>query len=94
MQKMKQLLLTALLLQSLSICGQGFTNPVLPGFHADPSVCRAGDDFYLVNSTFQYFPGVPVFHSKDLVNWEQIGNCLTRPTQVDLKGTDGNSGIT
>ena len=71
----------------------GFKNPVLPGFHADPSVCRAGDDFYLVNSTFQYFPGVPVFHSKDLVNWEQVGNCLTRPSQVDLKGTDGNSGI-
>lgn len=72
---------------------QGFRNPVLPGFHADPSVCRAGDDFYLVNSTFQYFPGVPVFHSKDLVNWEQVGNCLTRPSQVDLKGTDGNNGI-
>ena len=72
---------------------QGYSNPVLPGFHADPSVCRAGNDFYLVNSTFQYFPGVPVFHSKDLVNWEQIGNCLTRPSQVDLKGTDGNSGI-
>ncbi len=72
---------------------EGFKNPVLPGFHADPSVCRAGDDFYLVNSTFQYFPGVPVFHSKDLVNWEQVGNCLTRPFQVDLKGTDGNSGI-
>ena len=63
---------------------QGFKNPVLPGFHADPSVCRAGDDFYLVNSTFQYFPGVPVFHSKDLVNWEQVGNCLSRPSQVDL----------
>ena len=72
---------------------QGFKNPVLPGFHADPSVCRVGDDFYLVNSTFQYFPGVPVFHSKDLVNWKQIGNCLTRPSQVDLKETDGNSGI-
>ncbi len=72
---------------------QGFKNPVLPGFHADPSVCRVGDDFYLVNSTFQYFPGVPVFHSKDLVNWEQIGNCLTRPSQIDLKETDGNSGI-
>lgn len=72
---------------------QDYRNPVLPGFHADPSVCRAGDDFYLVNSTFQYFPGVPVFHSKDLVNWEQVGNCLTRPSQVDLKGTDGNSGI-
>ena len=72
---------------------QGFRNPVLPGFHADPSVCRAGDDFYLVNSTFQYFPGVPVFHSKDLIHWEQVGNCLTRPSQVDLTGTDGNSGI-
>ena len=72
---------------------QGFKNPVLPGFHADPSVCRAGDNFYLVNSTFQYFPGVPVFHSKDLIHWEQVGNCLTRPSQVDLKGTDGNSGI-
>jgi alpha-N-arabinofuranosidase len=72
---------------------QGFRNPVLPGFHADPSVCRAGNDFYLVNSTFQYFPGVPVFHSKDLVNWEQVGNCLTRPSQVDLTATDGNSGI-
>ena len=72
---------------------QGFKNPVLPGFHADPSVCRVGDDFYLVNSTFQYFPGVPVFHSKDLVHWEQIGNCLSRPSQVNLKNTDGNSGI-
>ena len=65
---------------------QDFRNPVLPGFHADPSVCRAGDDFYLVNSTFQYFPGVPVFHSKDLIHWEQIGNCLTRPSQLDLTG--------
>ena len=65
---------------------QDFKNPVLPGFHADPSVCRAGDDFYLVNSTFQYFPGVPVFHSKDLIHWEQVGNCLTRPSQLDLTG--------
>ena len=90
----KKLLLSIALGMQLTIgYAQGFKNPVLPGFHADPSVCRAGDDFYLVNSTFQYFPGVPVFHSKDLVNWEQVGNCLTRPSQVDLKGTDGNSGI-
>jgi alpha-N-arabinofuranosidase len=47
-----------------------YTNPVNPGFYPDPSVCRVGDDFYLVTSTFEYFPGVPVFHSKDLVNWE------------------------
>jgi len=66
--------------------GQGFRNPVLPGMHPDPSVCRAGEDFYLVNSSFQYFPGVPVFHSKDLVNWEQVGNCLSRPSQLDLTG--------
>lgn len=98
--KLKFLLFLALVVQTtaaeaqeLMTSNQGFKNPVLPGFHADPSVCRAGDDFYLVNSTFQYFPGVPVFHSKDLVNWEQVGNCLTRPSQVDLKRTDGNSGI-
>ena len=69
-------------MQMMVAIAQGFKNPVLPGFHADPSVCRAGDDFYLVNSTFQYFPGVPVFHSKDLIHWEQVGNCLTRPSQV------------
>jgi len=89
----KLFLLAAMLLQGVLCWSQGFRNPVLPGFHADPSVCRFGDDFYLVNSTFQYFPGVPVYHSKDLVNWQQIGNCLTRPSQVDLRGTDGNSGI-
>ncbi|MCQ2253622.1 MAG: glycoside hydrolase family 43 protein [Bacteroidales bacterium] len=91
---MKKLITSAILaLASISAGAQGFTNPVLPGFHADPSVCRAGDDFYLVNSTFQYFPGVPVFHSKDLVNWEQVGNCLTRKSQCDLSNMDGNAGI-
>ena len=59
-----------------------FTNPVIPGFFSDPSVCRVGDDYYLVNSTFEYFPGVPVFHSKDLVNWELIGYAIHRPTQL------------
>ncbi len=62
-----------------------FRNPVIPGFYSDPSVCRVGEDYYLVNSTFEYFPGVPVFHSKDLVNWEQIGHCIERETQL-LKG--------
>ncbi len=76
----------SMLLFSIGAFAQGYKNPVLPGFHADPSVCRVGDDFYLVNSTFQYFPGVPVFHSKDLIHWEQIGNCLTRPSQLDLSG--------
>lgn len=80
--EIKKVFLTLLLLLSISnTFAQSFRNPVLPGFHADPSVCRAGDDF-----TFQYFPGVPVFHSKDLIHWEQVGNCLTRPSQLDLSG--------
>ena len=91
---MKKGILSILIsITAINLMAQGFRNPVLPGFHADPSVCRAGDDFYLVNSTFQYFPGVPVFHSKDLVNWEQVGNCLTRPSQADLTNVDGNNGI-
>ena len=59
-----------------------YHNPIIPGFFSDPSVCRVGDDYYLVNSTFEYFPGVPVFHCKDLVNWEQIGYCIDRATQL------------
>ena len=59
-----------------------YNNPVIAGFWSDPSVCRVGDDYYLVNSTFEYFPGVPVFHSKDLVNWEMIGYCIDRPAQL------------
>jgi alpha-N-arabinofuranosidase len=66
-----------------------FTNPIIPGFYPDPSICRVGADdsaadFYLVNSTFGYFPGVPIFHSRDLVNWQQIGYCLTRDSQLPL----------
>lgn len=59
-----------------------YKNPIIPGFYPDPSVCRVGDDYYLVNSTFEYFPGVPVFHSKDLVNWNQIGHCIHREGQI------------
>jgi xylan 1,4-beta-xylosidase len=59
-----------------------YTNPVIPGFYSDPSVCRVENDYYLVTSTFEYFPGVPVFHSRDLVNWEQIGHCIDRPDQI------------
>ena len=59
-----------------------YTNPVIPGFYSDPSVCRVGEDYYLVTSTFEYFPGVPVFHSRDLVNWRQIGHCIDRREQL------------
>ena len=71
----------------------GFRNPVIGGFHPDPSVCRVGDDFYLVNSSFQYFPGVPIFHSKDLIHWEQIGNVLDRESQLPLKDATSWLGI-
>lgn len=66
-----------------------YSNPILPGFYPDPSICRVGDDYYLVTSTFAYFPGVPIFHSKDLIHWEQIGNILERESQLPL----GNSGV-
>jgi len=59
-----------------------FHNPVIPGFYSDPSICRVGEDYYLVTSTFEYFPGIPVFHSRDLVHWEQIGHCLHRQEQI------------
>ncbi|NES38287.1 glycoside hydrolase family 43 protein [Micromonospora sp. PPF5-17] len=64
-----------------------FANPVIAGMHPDPSVCRVGDDYYLACSSFEYFPGVPLFHSRDLVHWAQIGNVLDRPGQLDLPPT-------
>ena len=68
-------------------------NPILSGFYPDPSICRVGEDFYLVNSSFAYFPGVPVFHSKDLAHWEQIGNILEREEQLPLTGCEISRGI-
>jgi xylan 1,4-beta-xylosidase len=62
------------------------TNPVLAGFYPDPSVLKVGGDYYLINSTFSYFPGIPVFHSKDLKNWKQIGNVISRPSQMNFMG--------
>jgi len=70
-----------------------FQNPILKGFYPDPSVCRVGDDYYLVTSSFEYFPGVPIFHSKDLVNWRQLGHCLTRKSQIDLMKTSSSDGV-
>lgn len=70
-----------------------FKNPVIEGFAPDPSVCAVGDDYYLVTSTFAYFPGVPIYHSKDLVNWKQIGNVLDREEQLPLTGAEHSGGI-
>lgn len=67
-------------------------NPVIPGFHPDPSVCRVGEDYYLACSSFEYFPGIPLFHSRDLVHWTQIGNALDRPGQLCLSRDTPSSG--
>ena len=76
-----------------SMAQSTFTNPILPGFHADPSICRVGDDYYMVHSTFEYFPGVPIFQSKDLVHWKQIGHVLTRQSQLKLDQMYSSGGI-
>ena len=70
-----------------------FRNPILAGFYPDPSICRVGDDYYLINSTFSYFPGIPVFHSRDLVTWRQIGNVIDRPGQLNFDGMGVTRGI-
>ena len=74
----KQILLILILLNAIQGFAQPETykNPILPGFHPDPSICRVGDDYYLVNSSFEWYPGLPVYHSKDLVNWEKHGPIL------------------
>lgn len=68
-------------------------NPLLPGFYPDPSVCRKGEDYYLVTSTFEYFPGIPIFHSRDFVHWHQLGHVLARPEQLPLDGVGSSRGI-
>jgi alpha-N-arabinofuranosidase len=70
-----------------------YSNPIIPGFYPDPSIIRVASDYYCVTSTFEFFPGVPVLHSRDLVNWRTIGHCLTRPSQLDLTGCQSSRGI-
>ena len=68
-------------------------NPILSGFYPDPSICRVGEDFYLATSSFVYAPGVPLFHSRDLAHWEQIGNILDRESQLPVDGAEISDGI-
>lgn len=70
-----------------------FTNPVLPGFNPDPSVIRVDEDYFCVTSTFEYFPGAPIYHSKDLVTWSLIGHGLTRKSQLDIKTPEPGGGV-
>jgi beta-xylosidase len=70
-----------------------YTNPILAGFYPDPSICKVGNDYYLVNSSFAYYPGLPLFHSKDLVSWKQIGNAMNRREQLNLIGAGVSRGL-
>jgi xylan 1,4-beta-xylosidase len=70
-----------------------YANPILQGFYPDPSIVRVGRDYYLANSTFAWFPGMPIFHSRDLVHWTQIGNAIDRPGQLDLTKTNSGLGL-
>jgi alpha-N-arabinofuranosidase len=70
-----------------------YRNPILAGFYPDPSVTRVGNKFYLVNSTFAYFPAIPIFESEDLVHWRQIGHVIDRPSQLKLEGLGVSRGV-
>lgn len=73
--------------------GRVNTEPIIAGFAPDPTICRAGDDYYVANSSFEYFPGAPIFHSTDLVTWEQIGNIIDRPEQFEIGAGEDSGGI-
>lgn len=68
-------------------------NPILTGFHPDPSICRDGDDFYLATSTFEWFPGVRIHHSRDLAHWRVIGHALDRVSQLPMRGCQNSGGV-
>ena len=97
---MKKLLFGILMwFNVFSVVGQHkhFNNPILRGGYPDPSICRVGDDYFLVNSSFEYFPGLPIHHSTDLVNWELVGHGLHRKSQctgtMNLVDVQSNGGI-
>lgn len=69
------------------------TNPILRGFHPDPSICRAGEDYYIATSTFEWFPGVRIHHSRDLVHWKPIQSPLTRTSQLHMEGNIDSGGV-
>src|SRR5207248_6825564 len=69
------------------------TNPILRGFNPDPSILRVGDDYYIATSTFEWFPGVQIHHSRDLVHWRLLSRPLTRPSQLNMLGDPDSCGI-
>jgi alpha-N-arabinofuranosidase len=80
------IIILILLIAGCSTAQQTYQNPVITGMNPDPSICRVCDDFYLVTSTFGFFLGLPVYHSKDLVHWKQIGQALNSKTNCPLEG--------
>lgn len=70
-----------------------YHNPVHRGFFPDPSVIRVGDDYYMVNSSFQYFPAIPISHSRDMVHWHIIGHAITNPEWLDISDIRDSHGI-
>ncbi len=89
----KLILEVMVLFACTAIQAQSFTNPILSGFYPDPSICRVDNDYYIVNSSFAYYPGLPIFHSTDLLNWQQIGFALNRPEQLNLDGAGVSRGL-
>lgn len=91
---LKTFLITLLLVCTVHVFAQqGYKNPILKGFNPDPSICRVNDNYYMVTSSFEYFPGLPIYHSKDLINWRQIGHCLTRDSQLPLHKVYASGGL-
>ena len=68
-------------------------NPILRGFNPDPSIVRVGDDYYIATSTFEWFPGVQIHHSRDLAHWRLAARPLTRPSQLDMRGDPDSCGV-
>src|SRR4030095_3810724 len=68
-------------------------NPILPGFNPDPSIVRVGDDYYIATSTFEWFPGVQIHHSRDLVHWRLLTRPLNRASQLDMRGDPDSCGV-
>ena len=79
--------------KTISKSNDEYLNPILAGFHPDPSICKAGDKYYLINSSFAYFPGLPIFESTDMVNWKQVGHVIDRKEQADFFGTGVSRGL-
>ena len=70
-----------------------YSNPIISGFNPDPSIIRVKGDYFLVTSTFEYVPGLPIYHSRDLIQWTLIGHALTRKSQVDIRTPEPGGGV-